>query len=118
MQMSVSALRNNIVAVELASKLYTTLENLGVPRFATARLQLRCIAFTLTKVRQRPCLKTKLDVSLMISRQTDYKTCWSQRKTSLFNSPLLGVLGRHSCLSVRGIGMISGSLTSQTRRRV
>jgi hypothetical protein len=52
MQISASTLRNNIVAVESASKLYTTLENLGVPRFANARLQLPCIAFPLTEVRQ------------------------------------------------------------------
>ncbi|KIK44140.1 hypothetical protein CY34DRAFT_803057 [Suillus luteus UH-Slu-Lm8-n1] len=53
MQISVSTLRN-IVALESASKLYTTLENLGVPRFANARLQLPCIAFPLTEVRRRP----------------------------------------------------------------
>ncbi|KAG1722583.1 hypothetical protein EDD22DRAFT_935209, partial [Suillus occidentalis] len=52
MQTSVSTLRNNIVAVESASKLYATLENLGVPRFANARLQLPCIAFPLTEIRQ------------------------------------------------------------------
>jgi hypothetical protein len=52
MQASVSTLRNNIVAAESASKLYATLENLGVPRFANARLQLPCIAFPLTKIRQ------------------------------------------------------------------
>ncbi|KAG1821968.1 uncharacterized protein BJ212DRAFT_1585854 [Suillus subaureus] len=58
MQISVSMLRNNIVAVESASKLYTTLENLSVPRFANARLQLPCIAFSLTEVKRRvgtPC---------------------------------------------------------------
>jgi hypothetical protein len=53
MQISVSTLRN-IVALESASKLYTTLESLGVPRFANARLQLPCIAFPLTEVRRRP----------------------------------------------------------------
>ncbi|KAG1823960.1 WD40-repeat-containing domain protein [Suillus subaureus] len=51
MRVSISALRH-IVTVESASKLYTTLENLGVPRFANARLQLPCIAFPLTEVRQ------------------------------------------------------------------
>ncbi|KAG1814086.1 hypothetical protein EV424DRAFT_1326288 [Suillus variegatus] len=51
-QNSVSTLRNNIVAVESASKLYTTLENFGVPRFANSRLQLPCIAFPLTEVRR------------------------------------------------------------------
>ncbi|KAG1807087.1 uncharacterized protein BJ212DRAFT_1485748 [Suillus subaureus] len=49
---SVSALRNNIVAVESASKLYTILEHLGVPRFANSRLQLPCITFPLTEVRR------------------------------------------------------------------
>ncbi|KAG1821954.1 WD40-repeat-containing domain protein [Suillus subaureus] len=53
MQKLVSTLRNN-VAVKSASKLYTTLENLSVPRFANARLQLPCIAFALTEVRRRP----------------------------------------------------------------
>ncbi|KAG1814088.1 hypothetical protein EV424DRAFT_42526 [Suillus variegatus] len=51
-QNSVSTLRNNIVAVESASKLYTTLENLGIPRFANGRLQLPCIVFPLTAVRR------------------------------------------------------------------
>ncbi|KAG2089241.1 uncharacterized protein F5147DRAFT_658473 [Suillus discolor] len=52
MQVLVSRLRNNIVAVKSASKLYTLLENLSVPRFAHGRLQLPCIAFPLTEVRQ------------------------------------------------------------------
>ncbi|KAG2089240.1 uncharacterized protein F5147DRAFT_658472 [Suillus discolor] len=52
MQMSVSTLRNNIVAVESASRLYTLLENLSIPRFAHGRLQLPCIAFPLTEVRR------------------------------------------------------------------
>ncbi|KAG2087804.1 WD40-repeat-containing domain protein [Suillus discolor] len=51
-QNSVSTLRNNVVAVESASKLYTTLENFGIPRFANSRLQLPCIAFPLTEVRR------------------------------------------------------------------
>ncbi|KAG2151687.1 uncharacterized protein EDB93DRAFT_270055 [Suillus bovinus] len=55
MQNSVSMLPDSIVAIaESASKLYTTLENLSVPRFANARLQLPCITFPLTEVRQRP----------------------------------------------------------------
>ncbi|KAG2053416.1 WD40 repeat-like protein [Suillus hirtellus] len=54
MQKSVSTLRNNFVAVALASKLYTILENLSIPRFANARLQLPCIVFPLTEVRRRP----------------------------------------------------------------
>ncbi|KAG1775976.1 hypothetical protein EV702DRAFT_1269226 [Suillus placidus] len=51
MQNSVSTLRNT-VAVESASKLYILLEDLSVPRFANARLQLPCIAFPLTEVRR------------------------------------------------------------------
>ncbi|KAG2340691.1 hypothetical protein BDR05DRAFT_500149 [Suillus weaverae] len=51
MQNSVSTLRN-IVAVESASRLYILLEDLSVPRFANARLQLPCIAFLLTEVRR------------------------------------------------------------------
>ncbi|KAG1816705.1 WD40-repeat-containing domain protein [Suillus subaureus] len=54
MQISVSTLRNNIVAVESASKLCTTFENLGVPHFVNARLQLPCIIFPLTEIRRRP----------------------------------------------------------------
>ncbi|KAG1814093.1 hypothetical protein EV424DRAFT_1348915 [Suillus variegatus] len=52
MQMSVFTLRNNIVAVESASRLYTLLENLSVPRFAHGRLQLPCIVFPLTEIRR------------------------------------------------------------------
>ncbi|KAG2119604.1 heterokaryon incompatibility protein-domain-containing protein [Suillus discolor] len=52
MRTSVSKLRNT-VAVELASKLYTLLDNLSVPRFTNYRLLLPCIAFPVTKVRQR-----------------------------------------------------------------
>ncbi|KAG1886326.1 uncharacterized protein F5891DRAFT_329831 [Suillus fuscotomentosus] len=47
MQNSISTLRNNIVAVESALKLYTTLENLD-------RLRLPCIVFPLTEVKRRP----------------------------------------------------------------
>ncbi|KAG1821948.1 WD40-repeat-containing domain protein [Suillus subaureus] len=54
MEVSVSTLRNNIVVVESASKLYTLLENLSFLRFADTRLQLPCIAFPLTEVRRRP----------------------------------------------------------------
>ncbi|KAG1883505.1 hypothetical protein F4604DRAFT_1677808 [Suillus subluteus] len=54
MQISVSTLRNNIVAVESASKMYATLKNLGIPRFSSARLQLPCIVFPLTEVGRRP----------------------------------------------------------------
>jgi hypothetical protein len=54
MQNLISTLRNN-VTVQSASKLYTTLENLSVPRFSNARLQLPCIAFPVTEVRRWPC---------------------------------------------------------------
>ncbi|KAG2362790.1 hypothetical protein BDR07DRAFT_1609239 [Suillus spraguei] len=54
MQMSISTLQKNIVAVESALNLYTTLENLGLPHFANGRLQLPCIAFPLTEVKQSP----------------------------------------------------------------
>ena len=49
MQTLVSSLRSTEV-VELASKLYTTLDNLGAPRFSHCRLQLHCIAFRITEV--------------------------------------------------------------------
>ncbi|KAG1796683.1 uncharacterized protein HD556DRAFT_280847 [Suillus plorans] len=47
-------LRNNSMTVQSAPKLYATLQELSVPRFANARLQLPCIAFPLTEVRRRP----------------------------------------------------------------
>ncbi|KAG2368276.1 hypothetical protein BDR07DRAFT_1391630, partial [Suillus spraguei] len=50
MQLLISKLRNN-VAMKSASKLYTLLNNLSVPRFFNARLQLPCITFPLTEVR-------------------------------------------------------------------
>ena len=52
MQTSVSSLRN-AVTVEIASKLYTLLDNISAPRFANCRLHLPCIAFRVTEVRQR-----------------------------------------------------------------
>ncbi|OAX37566.1 hypothetical protein K503DRAFT_226905 [Rhizopogon vinicolor AM-OR11-026] len=48
---SISTLRN-VVAVDLASKLYSLLDNLSVPRFANCRLQLPCLAFPVTEVRR------------------------------------------------------------------
>ncbi|KAG0692334.1 hypothetical protein DFH29DRAFT_1073796 [Suillus ampliporus] len=51
-QTMVSSLRN-IVAVELASKLYTLLDNMSAPRFANCRLHLPCIVFRVTEVRRR-----------------------------------------------------------------
>ena len=50
-QTLVSSLRN-AVAVDLASKLYTLLDNLSPPRFGNCRLQLPCIAFRVTTVRR------------------------------------------------------------------
>jgi len=41
------------VTVEMASKLYTLLDNISAPRFANCRLHLPCIAFRVTEVRQR-----------------------------------------------------------------
>ncbi|KAG0702644.1 WD40-repeat-containing domain protein [Suillus ampliporus] len=52
MQTFISTLRNN-VSVESASQLYALLDDLGAPRFANTRLQLPCIAFPVTEVRQR-----------------------------------------------------------------
>ncbi|KAG0704041.1 hypothetical protein DFH29DRAFT_997923 [Suillus ampliporus] len=52
MQTSLSSLRHAMV-VESALKLYTLLDNLGPPRFATSRLQLPCIAFAVTEVRRK-----------------------------------------------------------------
>jgi len=49
MQASISLLLN-VVPVELASKLYTMLDNLGPARFANRRLHLPCIAFRITEV--------------------------------------------------------------------
>ncbi|KAG1807960.1 uncharacterized protein BJ212DRAFT_1485242 [Suillus subaureus] len=48
-QILVPTLRNDIVVVESASKLYTFLEKFSVPRFSDARLQLPCITFPLTE---------------------------------------------------------------------
>ena len=52
-QIAVSSLRDSAM-VELASKLYTLLHNLGVPRFAGCRLHLPCIAFSVTEIRRLP----------------------------------------------------------------
>jgi hypothetical protein len=47
---SVCSLQNAGV-VELASALYTQLDHLSAPRFANSRLQLPCIAFSITEVK-------------------------------------------------------------------
>ncbi|OAX31292.1 hypothetical protein K503DRAFT_814058 [Rhizopogon vinicolor AM-OR11-026] len=52
MQTSVSSLRGSGV-VELASQLYTTLDDLTAPRFAHRRLHLPCIIFPVTEVTLR-----------------------------------------------------------------
>jgi hypothetical protein len=51
-QMLVSSLRDT-VDVELASRLYQTLNTLSAPQFAARRLRLHCIAFAVTEVRRR-----------------------------------------------------------------
>ncbi|KAG0695826.1 hypothetical protein DFH29DRAFT_1005099 [Suillus ampliporus] len=50
-QTSVSSLRD-ATTVELASKLYTLLDNVTAPRFANCRLHLPCIVFRVTGVRR------------------------------------------------------------------
>ncbi|KAG1871864.1 hypothetical protein DFJ58DRAFT_471224 [Suillus subalutaceus] len=52
-QSSVSSLRG-VVTLELASKLYQTLDRLSAPRFAHHRLHLPCIVFPVTETRRRP----------------------------------------------------------------
>ncbi|KAG0701101.1 hypothetical protein DFH29DRAFT_580527 [Suillus ampliporus] len=51
-QTLVSSLRS-AVTVELASKLYTTFDNLSAPRFTNRRLHLPCIVFRATEIRRR-----------------------------------------------------------------
>ncbi|KAG2145642.1 hypothetical protein BD769DRAFT_1771703 [Suillus cothurnatus] len=53
MQKSVSS-PQDAVAVELALKLYSSLDRLSDSRFAHHRLHLPCIAFPVTEVRRRP----------------------------------------------------------------
>jgi hypothetical protein len=85
MQIWVPTLQNKIVAVK---NLYTTLENLGVPRFANARLQLPCIAFPLTEVRQRvstPCtyhIKANGLQDLVITTADTLVQIWPGKPTS------------------------------------
>jgi len=52
MQSSVSTLRD-FGAVELASKVYSTLDSVTAPRFAHRRLHLPCITFLVTDVRRK-----------------------------------------------------------------
>jgi len=52
LEASVCSLQNAGVA-ELASTLYSQLDNLSAPRFANSRLQLPCIAFSITEVKRR-----------------------------------------------------------------
>jgi hypothetical protein len=51
-QTAVSSLKNT-VALELASKLHTLLDNMSAPRFANCRLHLPYIAFRVTEVKRR-----------------------------------------------------------------
>ncbi|KAG1776035.1 hypothetical protein EV702DRAFT_1046433 [Suillus placidus] len=53
MQKLVSSLQDTMV-VELAVKLYSSLDRLSAPRFAHRRLHLPCFAFPVTEVRRRP----------------------------------------------------------------
>ncbi|KAG2361109.1 hypothetical protein BDR07DRAFT_88521 [Suillus spraguei] len=53
MQRSVSSLQDTVV-VELALRLYSSLDHLRAPRFDHRRLHLPCIAFPVTEVRRRP----------------------------------------------------------------
>jgi hypothetical protein len=59
-----SSLRN-VVAAELASKLYSLLDNMGAPRFAHCRLYLPCMVFRVTEVRRRhdPAIKHATSVT-------------------------------------------------------
>ncbi|KAJ8582196.1 hypothetical protein M405DRAFT_578588 [Rhizopogon salebrosus TDB-379] len=50
-QTSISSLRK-VVSVDLASKLYNSLENMTAPRFANCRLQLPCLVFRVANVRE------------------------------------------------------------------
>ncbi|KAJ8593408.1 hypothetical protein M405DRAFT_811074, partial [Rhizopogon salebrosus TDB-379] len=50
---SISSLRDT-GAAESAARLYTKIEQLTIPRFASRRLQLPCIIFTVTEVASRP----------------------------------------------------------------
>ncbi|KAG2128630.1 uncharacterized protein EDB93DRAFT_1256628 [Suillus bovinus] len=52
-QMEVSLLRQNTVAVDLASKLYALLKSMSAPRFANRRLHLPCISFRVAEIRRR-----------------------------------------------------------------
>jgi hypothetical protein len=53
MQKLVSSLQDTVI-VELASKLYNSLDCLTAPRFTHRRLHLPCITFPVTEVRRRP----------------------------------------------------------------
>jgi hypothetical protein len=52
LQTAVSSLQN-AVAVELALKLHTLLDNMSAPRFVNCRLHLPCITFRVTEVKRR-----------------------------------------------------------------
>jgi len=63
---SVSSSRN-AVTEELASKLYTLLDNMSAPRFANCRLHLLCIAFRVTEVSRK---RGQAQETQVTSRQT------------------------------------------------
>ncbi|KIK40844.1 hypothetical protein CY34DRAFT_86510 [Suillus luteus UH-Slu-Lm8-n1] len=54
LQTAVSSLQQqNTVAVELALRLHTLLDNMSAPRFANCRLHLPCITFRVTEIKRR-----------------------------------------------------------------
>ncbi|KAG0698908.1 hypothetical protein DFH29DRAFT_1002449 [Suillus ampliporus] len=88
-RMSVSSLRN-IAVVEQALTLYTRLANLSPPRFANRRLQLPCIAFPVTALKQRHGQDRETNVSYEVKADglkdllittTDKPTQFSRRST-------------------------------------
>ncbi|KAG2336497.1 hypothetical protein BDR05DRAFT_971015, partial [Suillus weaverae] len=109
MQRSISSLQDTMI-VELAVKLYSSLDHLSAPRFANHRLHLPCITFPVTEVRRRP-------TSRMKSRQTGLMTCRSPRRTDCSSSHEEDPLDNHSYSSVPGIVVSSSCLTTQMIQR-
>jgi len=93
---SVCSLQNAGV-VELASALYTLLDNLCAPRFANSGLQLPCIAFSITEVKRRhgpdwhACLtygvKTDGLQALLITTEDRLIHFWPAEETFLLLRP-------------------------------
>ncbi|KAG0708395.1 hypothetical protein DFH29DRAFT_479295 [Suillus ampliporus] len=87
--MSVLSLRNTAI-MERALTLYTRLANLSPPRFANCRLQLPCIAFPVTALKQRRGQDRETNVSYEVTADgiqdllittTDELTQFSRRST-------------------------------------